>query len=175
MNGREFKPTLIFLGRFLGLYLLSNLLYGLAVTAWAPAADPMTRSVTEQTAALVSLMGYPSETRDVPGKATVAIVHNGSGVVSVYEGCNGVNVVLIFLSFLLAFGPYRKAMIGYAVAGLLLIHLANLSRIGLLFFVSLQFPNYLYFVHKYLFTASIYGLVLVLWMGWIRHFSQLKR
>jgi exosortase family protein XrtF len=171
MNWREFKPTLTFLGRFLGLYLVTNFLYGLAVTAWAPVADPLTRSVTEQTAAVVSMLGYPSSTRDVPGKATVSIVHAGRGVVSVYEGCNGANVVLIFLSFLLAFGPYRGAMVWFGAAGMLLIHLANLGRIGLLFYVSLRFPDYLYFVHKYLFTASIYALALLLWMVWIRYFT----
>ncbi len=174
MNWREFKPTVLFLMRFMGLYLLSNVLYGLAVTAWAPRADPLTRWVTQQTAWILTQLGWESYIYDMPTKATVSIVHLGQGIVSVYEGCNGVNVGLIFLSFLVAFGPYRRALIWFSAFGLAVIHLANLSRIGLLFIVSLRFPDFLYFTHKYFFTASIYTLVLLLWLAWIRFFTGVR-
>ena len=43
---REFKPTIFFLGKFLGLYIAGNLVYGLFVTAYDPLPDPATRWVS---------------------------------------------------------------------------------------------------------------------------------
>ncbi len=80
--------------------------------------------------------------------------------------------MIIYLSFLLAFGPYTKNMAWFAPAGVLAIHIANLARIVLLFWVTLYHPHYLYFLHKYLFTAIIYVAVFVLWIIWVSKFSR---
>ncbi len=50
----------------------------------------------------------------------------------------------------------------------------NLARISLLFWVALYLPDLVYFVHKYLFTAILFVIVFVLWIVWVRKFSQLK-
>lgn len=168
MNWREFKPTIFFLLKFLGLYLGGNLLYGFFVTAYEPSADPITQSVTIQTADVLTLMGWATEIIHHGSKATVSIVYEGNPIVSVYEGCNGVNVMVIFIAFLISFGPFTKKLIWFVPLGLLIIHLSNLARIALLFLVSLKMPNYLYFSHKYLFTAVIYAVILLLWIVWVR-------
>lgn len=85
-----------------------------------------------------------------------------------YEGCNGVNVVIIFVAFVIAFGPLRIVTLWFLTGGIVLIYLVNLARIWFLFFVSLELPNYLYFTHKYLFTGMIFLVVFVLWILWVR-------
>lgn len=163
----EFKPTIFFLIRFFGIYLAGNLIYGAWITDWHPLPDPATRWVTEQSAIIIRLMGHAVEVHDYPGKPTTYIQLRENGIISVYEGCNGLNVGIVFLAFLFAFGPYKKSMIWFVPLGLLVIHLANLARIVLLFMVSLYEPNYLYFTHKYLFTAFIYLFVFLLWIWWV--------
>lgn len=175
MKWKEFKPTIFFLLKFLSIYIVCNLLYGIFVTAYEPRADPLTKFVTEQTAQVLSAMGWPTETFAYTTDPTVAIVYQKRAIVSVYEGCNGINVVIIFLAFLFSFGPYTRAMLWFIPMGVMLVHLSNLTRIMLLFFVSLKFPNHLYFLHKYFFTSFIYACVFLLWILWIRKISKLER
>jgi len=174
MNILDFKPTIFFLLRFLGLYLVGNLMYGFYVTHYEPGPDPLTYSVTEQTAYFLDLLGWPNEVLPQLVLPTVTIMYHRVAVVSVYEGCNGLNVMIIFAAFLFAFGPINKSMTWFILVGLIIIHLSNLLRIGLLFLVALYRPHYLYFSHKYFFTAFIYGFVFILWMIWVRYFSKKK-
>ena len=171
MNWKEFKPTILFLGKFLGLYLVGNLLYGLFVTHYYPHPDPVTNSVTQQTAWCLSQLGWDTQVLDMPNEPTTAIVYRSQPIVTVYEGCNGLNVMIIFIAFIFAFGPLQKTAAWFILIGMIVIHAINLLRIGLLFMVTLQLPDYLYLSHKYLFTAFIYGFVVLLWMLWVRSFS----
>lgn len=168
----EFKPTIIFLIKFFGIYLVGNLIYGAWITDWHPQPDPLTHLVTEQSASVIRVLGHAVEVHDYPDKPTTYIQLRQSSIISVYEGCNGLNVAIVFLAFLLAFGPYTKAMIWFAPLGLLVIHVANLARIILLFMVSLHEPDYLYFTHKYLFTAFIYLFVFLLWIWWVAKLAR---
>lgn len=169
---QEFKPTIYFLIKFFGIYLLGNLLYGAWITYWHPLPDPATHLVTEQSAAIIRVFGHEVSVLDYPNKPTTSIQYQDRGVVSVYEGCNGLNVVIVFLAFLFAFGPYIKAMIWFVPFGLSVIHVANLARIILLYWVSLYQPGYLYFTHKYLFTAFIYLFVFLLWLVWVMKIAK---
>jgi exosortase/archaeosortase family protein len=65
-------------------------------------------------------------------------------------------------------------MIWFVPLGLAVIHVANLGRIVLLFLVSLYEPEYLYFTHKYLFTAFIYLFVFLLWILWVMKIAKPK-
>ncbi len=164
---KEFKPALIFLGKFLGTYLILNFLYGFYIEHYRPAPDPVTRMVTNQSAACLRIVGVDASINDRPEKTAVSILKDGRAVVSVYEGCNGLNVLIIFLAFVVAYGGRWQRMLWFIPLGILTIHLLNLARIDLLFMVADQFPKYLYFTHKYLFTAFIYVGVFALWFGWV--------
>jgi len=171
---KEFKPTILFLVKFLGIYLVGNLIYGTWITHWHPQPDPVTHWVTEQSARVLNIVGQEAVAHDYPNKPTTYLQLRENAIVSVYEGCNGINVVIVFLAFLFAFGPYIKAMVWFAPLGLLVIHLANLARIVLLFLVSLYEPDFLYFTHKYLFTAFIYLFVFLLWILWVMKIARPK-
>jgi exosortase family protein XrtF len=171
-NWREFKPTIFFLVKFLGLYIVSNLIYGAYVTAWSPRPDPVTHWVSVQTAWVIRVIGYEATPVDREDKPITLIMHEENPILSVYEGCNGINSTLVFLAFLLAFGPYKRALVWFTLLGIVLLHVTNLVRIVLLFFISIHWPNYLYITHKYLFTASIYLVAFALWVWWVRRVSK---
>jgi exosortase family protein XrtF len=164
---KEFKPAILFVAKFLAFYLIGNLLYGFFITAYEPKADPATEWVTHQTATILNILDAPVVSYAKSNKPMVIIKHI-KPVIGVFEGCNGLNVIIVFLSFVLAFGPLNKKLIWFIPAGLLLIHVSNLFRIGLLFFISKDYPHHLYFFHKYFLTAFIYGVVFALWFVWLR-------
>jgi exosortase family protein XrtF len=168
LNIKDFKPTIIFLVKFVGLYFVLNLLYGFYVESYDRRPDSATVWVTNQTAGILNVIGWKTETKDHPKKPTTAIHYQGRGIVSVYEGCNGINVVIIFLCFLVGFGPMNKKLAWFAPLGVIIIHVVNLGRIIGLFFVVIYLPKALYFSHKYLFTTIIYAVVFGLWLIWLR-------
>ena len=169
----EFRPTIFFLVKFLGIYLIANLLYGWYVTAWHPRPDPVTSWVSDQTAAILRVAGYDSQSVDNSKKPTTIILNGDTSILSVYEGCNGINSAIVFFAFLFAFGPYKKTLLWFTPLGIVVVHLANLLRIVLLFFVAIYLPHYLYFSHKYLFTAFIYLVVFAMWIWWVMKLSRI--
>lgn len=168
----EFKPAILFLAKFISIYLLSNLLYGWYITSWYPSPDPVTSWVTQQSADILKLFGWETLTYNHSVKPTTYIVYEQKSIVSVYEGCNGLNVVIIFLAFLIAFGPISKEFAWFVPLGILVIHFGNLARIILLFLVSIKLPDFLFFTHKYLFTAFIFLFVFLLWLWWVFKLSK---
>ena len=171
---KEFLPTILFLVKFVGIYLVGNFLYGLYVTAYDPTPDPATRWVTGQTAVVLTVCGWPSDTNDRINKPITNLSYKEKNVLAVYEGCNGINVMIIFVAFLFAFGPVSKSLFWFIPLGLLVIHVMNLARITLLFWVSIYMTEYMYFMHKYFFTAVLYVVVFVLWVWWVRKFTSAK-
>ena len=172
---QEFKPTIFFLVKFLGLYLVGNLLYGMYVTAYEPHPDPVTHWVSSHTAAILISCGYPVSTYDYKEIPTTSLLYRGKAVLAVYEGCNGLNTAIIFVAFVISFGPVCRAWLWFIPLGLLIIHLMNLGRITLLFFVAAYMPDAMYFTHKYLFTAFLYGVIFLLWVWWVKKFSFSKK
>ena len=171
---KEFTPTILFLVKFIGIYLVSNFLYGLYVTAYEPSPDPATHWVTDQTGAVLTFSGWDTASEEHRKKPTTYLKYNGKNILAVYEGCNGINVTIIFVAFLIAFGPISKSLLWFIPLGLLLIHLLNLARITLLFWVAIYAKDHMYFIHKYFFTAIIYVLVFSLWVACVRKFTVVK-
>ena len=170
----QFKPTIFFLGKFLGLYIAGNLAYGLFVTAYEPRPDPATRTVSEQTGFVLTTFGWPVDVYDHHRKATSMLRYDDREILAVYEGCNGLNTMIIFVAFIFAFGPINKKLWWFIPLGLLIIHLSNLLRITLLFFVAEYRPDFMYFIHKYVFTAILYLVIFLLWVWWVKQFAVSK-
>ena len=87
---------------------------------------------------------------------------------NIYEGCNAINVVIVFVAFMFAFSGPAKKLSWFIPLGIGIIYIANLLRVGLLFWVAQHYQRYFYYLHKYIFTALIYLVVLVLWGVWIK-------
>jgi len=168
---KEFKPTILFLVKFVGIYVVGNFLYGLYVTAYEPSPDPATRWVTDQSAVVLTVCGWPTEAEDSVNKPTTHLKYKSKNVLAVFEGCNGINTIIIFIAFLIAFGPLSTNLLWFIPVGLLVIHLVNLGRIALLFWVVVYHPDYMYFMHKYFFTAILYVVIFMLWVWWVRTFA----
>ena len=165
---KPFLPALYFVLRFVALYVAGNLLYGWMVSSYDPAPDPVTRVIAGQTSVILDFSGFPSAIKDSSTLPNVMLSWNSRNVLAIYEGCNGLNVMIIFLAFILAMGPYVKRMWWFIPAGLSVIHIMNLARIFGLFMVAVYLPEQFYFVHKYLFTAFLYVIVFLIWVLWIR-------
>lgn len=164
---KDQKTVILFLLKFIGLYIVLNTGYALWTSSYAPLPDPMTTLVTHNSVGLISLVendvvvGEPLDNPNVP------VLDNGTPVIQVFEGCNSINVMIVFVSFVIAFTGTLKKTLWFVAFGLILIYIANLLRVSLLYFVAKYYRDNLYFFHKYLFTGFLYILVFVLWYFWV--------
>jgi exosortase family protein XrtF len=165
---KEFRSIFLFLVKFLAFYILLSILYGYYIRLYEPRVDPITRQVTSQVVKGLNLIGFFTVQADSKLEPNCTVLMNSKPVISVYEGCNGINVAIVYFSFMFARGTLSRRKLVFALGGLTVLHVANLFRVGLLFLVALKWPHHLYFFHKYLFTAALFGVVIVLWFVWIQ-------
>lgn len=171
---KEFKPALLFLGKFLALYFIGNIVYGLYIESFGDRPDGITRMVTNQCSSILHLIGYNTTVQDHGTEAKIALRMAGTTVLYVFEGCNGVNVMIVFVAFLVAFGGPGKSFAFFLPAGIIIIHVFNLLRIQLLFHLAKNNERHFYYYHKYLFTATLYLVVFALWAFWVIRFNERK-
>ena len=169
---KENKAAIYFLLVFVGLYLILNTAYGLYVEWYSPQPDPITLLVSKQVAGFLTLWDASVVAVPIDASKNVSIRNGYRTVINVFEGCNGINVMIVFISFLVAFRGKLKATILFALMGFFIIYLMNIARVSLLYAVEIYWPRYLYLFHKYLFTGMIYAVVFALWYLWVK---QVKR
>jgi exosortase family protein XrtF len=178
----DFKPTLLFLFRFFLTYGLLSAAYGFYIQSYdrlqPSQTDPSTQWVVQQVSFLAEILGYTTEIEeqahnryaDLPSEQTFdTLLLDNKRAIAVEEGCNGLSVMILFVSFVLAFGGKWKKAIWFVPLGLVIIHLANLLRLLILAVLKADHDgNYFHFFHKYGFTAVIYFAVFVLWYVWVQ-------
>ena len=165
---KTYRPALVFISKFIGFYLVLNTAYGLFIRYYDPHVDPVTLQVSAHVTNFLGLF-YDSVTYNVePGSLHVPLMLGQSTVVNVFEGCNGLNVMIVYACFLFAFRGTPKQTIFFFTGGIVVIYLMNLLRVVALFEVAMKYPSYLYLVHKYVFTGFIYTVVFAMWFIWIK-------
>lgn len=175
---REFRPTILFLIKFGVIFGVGSLLYGIYIKGYQeldePMPDPITEWVAAQTCQLVKGLGYEAKLWYPESDPLVVIYIEGfeDDNITFYEGCNGMNIMILFVAFVFAFGNRYKNMLWYIPAGLIAIHLFNLLRLVSLSVMATFSHGAFHFFHKYAFTGVIYAFVLVLWYFWATRFGK---
>jgi exosortase family protein XrtF len=95
----------------------------------------------------------------------------GVTLLKLIEGCNAVSVMILFVSFLVAFKGKLIKLIWFAPMGIILLYGANLFRIYLIGMIVLFYPNLTNVAHDYVFPGVIYGTTFLLWVLWVKYFS----
>jgi exosortase family protein XrtF len=170
----QYKPFLLFLGKFLLSYLILTFLYQTYLNQFESKQnelDGFTQSVTSQSVAILSL--FDNQTYSMPHlkEPSMKFFYHGKYVSRMVEGCNGISVIILFASFILSFSGRLAVTIVYIISGSVLIHLLNLIRIILLNVALFHLPQFEHLLHDVLFPLFIYGFVFFLWVIWVNKFS----
>lgn len=172
---KEFKPAIRFVLIFLVSYLIGNLAYGLWINSLLGTPDFLTVLVSKNTSSILNSFGFSTMPALSETSPVVFMKSGGKNILNIYEGCNGVNVMIVFVSFLFAFNEKIKALSWFVPVGVIIIHFFNLIRIVWLFRLAISGSHYFYYFHKYFFTAIIYVVVFSLWGVWIAYAGQTKK
>jgi exosortase family protein XrtF len=170
-----YKPFLVFLGKFLLTYLLLTLVYKSYLGQYDVRqfeVDSFTELVAEQTKDLMILFNCDASIAPNVKESAINIYYNQRSMARIIEGCNGLSVIILFISFVVAFSGKIKPTILFILGGSLLIHILNVSRIALLCVLMYYYPKQQHLLHGVLFPLFIYGVVFLLWIIWVNKFSK---
>lgn len=134
--------------------------------------DYFTDLVARQTQSFLTFLNYSIVLYDSTHDPSVVVQIEGTPLVRIVEGCNALSVMILFASFIMAFSKGFVKTAGFIAAGLLIIHVLNVSRIGLLTIGIMNFPEYKHLLHGVVFPLIIYGIVFLLWILWITKFVK---
>lgn len=169
----QFKPFLIFLSTFFAAYIVLTLLYKLYLNAFEPNdVDGITDIVGKNVLQLMNLFHCDIDIHTSSTDSWLEVWYNKKYIVRIVEGCNAVSVIVLFISFVLAFSGKLKTTLLYILLGSLFIYILNVIRIALLIVLLFYFPQYNHLLHGTLFPLAIYGAVFILWIIWVNKYSK---
>lgn len=134
--------------------------------------DYVTNLVAKQTNTILNGLGYDANVIQHPNEPSMKIMMNGKFVARVIEGCNAVSIIILFISFIVAFAGKFKTTFIYCFAGSIIIYAFNLIRIVILSVGLYHYPWRREILHTVIFPLLIYGTVFLLWMFWVNRFSK---
>lgn len=134
----------------------------------------MTHLVSVQSKVLLETLGYDVQILPHPDEPSMKVFVNGNFLARIVEGCNSISVIILFVSFIMAFAAELKTTFFYILSGSILIYSVNVLRIVFLSMGLYHYPNQEAVLHTVVFPGIIYGLVFLLWVFWVNRFSKLK-
>lgn len=174
----KYKSVIKFILTFLLVYITLSVSYKLYLdysdgSTYYP--DFITNLVAKQSESVLHTLGYDASIKRHPDEASMQLIINGKYVARVVEGCNSISVIILFISFVLAFAGKFKTTFLFMVSGSVLIYAVNLIRIVILSIGLYHYPWRREVLHTVIFPLIIYGMVFLLWMFWVNRFSKLNK
>jgi exosortase family protein XrtF len=134
--------------------------------------DSVTRMVSENTEQVLLLFTDGSSIEESTTQPYMKLFFNEKYVARIVEGCNSISVIILFISFVVAFSGRLQTTLLFIFGGSLLIYALNVLRIAALSALIFYFPKQESLLHEVLFPLYIYGVVFILWLIWVRKFSR---
>lgn len=170
---KEFKPILIFLLKFILSGVVLVVLYNFFLHHYHSQnlPDPYSKFIANCTVSTLEIAGFETMQVDDKKNPWVWIGIDGKWASYINEGCNAVSVMIIFISFIIAFSTTWKQTSLYILMGLLVIQTMNILRVAWLNYIFIYHEDYKKIAHDYVFPAIIYGTIVILWIIWVKYFA----
>lgn len=97
-----------------------------------------------------------------------AIYHNNYKVLHIANACNGLELIVLYIGFIVCMPSSFVRKIKYIILGIIALDLINVIRIVGLIYLREYFEAYFNFAHHFLFKAVIYLSTFIMW----RFFSR---
>lgn len=176
----KYKKITLFLVKFFGTYFLlfaiyATYLHNSQIKENRFQCSSLTAKVADQTVSLLNVFGYNVTSIQHEAEMSVKLLVGNQYIARVIEGCNSMSIIILFVSFIIAFAGPKKATIVYVIIGSLLIYVINILRIGFLTMMLYKYPKEQLILHNLVFPAIIYGATFLLWVVWVQKFSHYKK
>jgi exosortase H (IPTLxxWG-CTERM-specific) len=159
----QYRRELTFIGVFV--VLLGG---GFTLISLKPVNDaviePFTAGIAKVSGATLNLLGQNVKMSGVQ-------IRNEKFGVSIRNGCNGVETMIIFLAAVFAFpAPWKARFLGLAI-GIVAIQAVNLVRVVALFMTGAYFPKFFDSSHTVIWQTIVILFGVLLWIFWANRFA----
>lgn len=97
------------------------------------------------------------------------ILKNNKKVIGVDDGCNALELMVIYIAFILCIPNNKfKKQLSYITGGTLLIFLLNILRCYLLIYIHFEYPQVMDIAHHYFFNITVYAVIFFLWVRYLK-------
>lgn len=117
----------------------------------------LTHIVIDSTVYLLNLLGL-----NTMSKGQWVYINN-KFTVGVADQCNGLELMVLFIGFLLAINGGIKSKLKYILGGTLLIYVLNVFRCAGLAYMNHINAPLIDFAHHYAFKLAIYAVIFLMW------------
>jgi exosortase family protein XrtF len=147
---------------------------------------PLTNIVGDQSAWLFNTLQNTKDYQAVPKFSRMVIegeeilspisqlTYQGRKVVGIADGCNGLELFVLYIGFILAMPASIKRKLLFGIGGLAVIHVANILRCVGLGALLMHMDEYFEIAHHYVFKIVIYATIFALWVWFSQQISFLN-
>lgn len=168
---QQYKPFLLFLGKFFLSYLVLTMVYRFYLTTFSNGTiDGITANVSFLITKIATVLGLDLVTK--LDHSQYQIIFKGNYIARIIEGCNSISVIILFVAFIYAFAGRLKVTVIYMIGGAFLIYFLNILRILCFSILVYYFPEHEHLLHGVIFPLMIYGVVFLLWIYWVKNYSK---
>lgn len=137
----------------------------------------LTTKVVETTKIGLTILGYKSNQRLVESNnpdSSRYIYIDDQPVVLVADACNGLELMALYIGFLISFPGNLKWKALFIPIGSMLIFTLNVIREIILALNYKYFQQTFDFNHKYTYVFTVYLFIFLIWRFWLNNFSEVK-
>ena len=168
----QYKIVVVFIIKAILLY-VGWFIFNDFLIAKSGVNDWLNHRVAFDASLFLKLLGYITSIE--PGNNQFLIDINTKRMVGVGNPCNGLELFALFAGFVLCFPGDSIKKLWFIPVGIVIIHISNFIRAGLLALIQFYNPEYLEFNHHYTFVIIVYGIIFGLWIFWVNRLATVKK
>jgi exosortase/archaeosortase family protein len=173
-------PIRLFLGKALLFFVIWKIFYGISLSYSSFLDDALTTNIGINSAYVLNnftiLSGFVAKEEiflEVLKGGNVnhlfsAIYHNDAKVLDIAPACNGLELLVLYVGFIICMPSSFWRKVKYIVLGIVVLHVINILRCVGLIYLREYYHAYFNFAHHYLFKIMIYTATFLIWMVYTR-------
>lgn len=164
------KVTFFFIKLFV-LFSLWFVVYTIILRPGRLVDRPLTNFLTASVTKGINLFSPPSGAVswvENPVRPCTHLTINNTAVFDIFDICNGIDLMFIYLGVLFLLPYPLKRKIVYGIGGVAAIISLNIIRICSLYFIYVYYRSAFDFSHHYLFTLLMYVLIFYGWLLFVK-------
>ncbi|WP_445738102.1 hypothetical protein [Mariniflexile sp.] len=173
-------PIRLFLGKALLFFILWKIVYGISLLSSNTVDNVLTNHVGTSSVWVLNnftaLSGFTAKEeiyQEVLGNRTIehlssAIYHNNYKVLNIAQACNGLELLVLYIGFIVCMPSKIVRKILYIVIGVVLLDIINIMRCVGLIYLREYFHAYFEVAHHYVFKIMIYTATFLIWVVFSR-------
>lgn len=102
------------------------------------------------------------------------IIRDDKSLVAIGDPCNGLELIALYLGFLIAISASLKRKFIFALLGSVVIYMVNVVRCTALSLMNVYSKTHFDLAHHYIFKIAVYAVIFFLWVYFMKGVSMKK-